>query len=211
VQLNGLVICFLIFWTSLIDGGNKKKKRKSLFLKIQNYYHRTPSAPARYDNMVVSMFKQKNSYKLRGKAAEVRGLVGFSKELAAAYLDRENPLEATILEATSLLCKCYDCLSHDAPMTDFPMVARQFCLLWKSLHEAHSSTAKWRVKPKAHLLCELAEFTTDKPSKTWCYRDEEFGGTLANLSRLRGGKRQPLAIGVNVLTKFASNFSMPRL
>jgi hypothetical protein len=195
-----------------LPGNSSADKCKHLFLLIKSYYDRHPEAPAQYNNLVPTMFRQgKKGFKLRGKAAEIRGLVGFSHELATTHLSREDPLEATMIHGTSLLCTCYGFLASDADMTNFPSVARQFCILWRSLEEMHGNSKLWKVKPKAHLLCELAEFTKDKPSKTWCYRDEEFGGTIANLARLRGGKKSPLALGRNVLLKFSCTNSIPIL
>jgi hypothetical protein len=192
-----------------LPGQNNKERCCQLVLQIKEYYSRHPEVPAKYDNIVLTMFRQgKKGFKLRGKAAEVRGLVGFSTEFAERYLSKDNPLEATILRGTALLASCYSCLSRSASLESLGQSARQFCILWKALADS-SADPKWRVKPKAHLFCELTEFTSDRPSDTWCYREEEFGGTLAQLSRVRGGKVSPLAICKNVLLKFMVDNTLP--
>ena len=194
-----------------LPGTNRKGQCSQLFLQIQAYYTAHPEVPGRYDNLTLSMIKTgKKGCKLKGKAAEVRGLVGFSKELAVRSLSRENPLEATMLEGTLLLSSCYDCLSQSTPREGLAASCRKFCLLWKAL-EDRSTGKLWRVKPKAHLLLELAEHTNDKPSDTWCYREEEFGGSLAQLSRIKGGKITPGIVAKNVLVKFICLHRLPTL
>jgi hypothetical protein len=192
-----------------LPGTTRKAQCSQLFLQIQAYYKAHPEVPGRYDNLTTSMIKNgKKGCKLRGKAAEVRGLVGFSTELAVTCLSRENALEATILQGTLLLGSCYDCLSHTTQRQSLVAACRKFCLLWKALEE-RSPGKLWKVKPKAHLLCELAEYTSDRPSDTWCYREEEFGGSLAQLSRIKGGKITPGIVARNVLVKFICQHHLP--
>ena len=194
-----------------LAGKNKKEQCSQLVLQIKEYYTMHPDVPGRYNNIVLTMFRHgKKGFKLRGKAAEVRGLVGFSVEFAQKYLSKDNPLEATVLQGTMLLASCYNCLSKSACLDSLPDSARKFCVVWKALADS-SEDPKWRIKPKAHLFCELAEYTADRPSDTWCYREEEFGGTVAQLSRIRGGKVSPVAICKNVLLKFMCENTLPSL
>ena len=194
-----------------LPGRTRKAQCSQLFLQIQAYYKAHPDVPAKYDNLTTSMIKNgKIGCKLRGKAAEVRGLVGFSTELALRCLSRENPLEATILQGTLLLGSCYDSLSQTNPREGLLASCRKFCLMWKALDDI-SPGKLWRVKPKAHLLCELAEYTNDRPSDTWCYREEEFGGSVAQLSRIKGGKITPGIVAKNVLVKFMCQHRLPTL
>jgi len=192
-----------------LEGNTLKEQCSQLFLLIKDYYARYPEVPARYDNLQLSMFRnKKGNCRLRGKAAEVRGLVGFAAQLALAQLSRDNAMEASILEGTLQLDNCYACLSKAADRQTLPIAAKKFCLLWKALSDV-SDKKFWRIKPKAHLLIELAEYTKDRPSDTWCYRDEEFGGTVAGMSRIRGGKVTPFTVSVTVLKKFCCNNRFP--
>ena len=67
----------------------------------------------------------------------------------------------------------------------------------------------WRVKPKMHLFQELC-LEDSNPADQWTYRDEDFGGYLAGISRSRGGKATVCSVNTNVLDKFRSKFS-PKL
>ena len=64
---------------------------------------------------------------------------------------------------------------------------KQFLLLYVSLSESDESKVFWRFKPKHHLFQELTEYDNCNPSQNWTYRDEDFGGTVAAISRRRGG------------------------
>ena len=43
--------------------------------------------------------------------------------------------------------------------------------------QAHGDHKSWRLKPKSHFLAELARDGV-RPSLTWTYLDESFGGGL---------------------------------
>ena len=190
-------------------GSSASAKCSALFLKILAYYARHPELPGKYENLVVTMFRQKKkNFKLRGKASEVRGLVGFAQEIVSEMLSCNDPIEAAIIEGCRLLQECYSCLNHSTQYEHLPSAGRKFMLLFKSLED---TTGLFRVKPKGHLLLELLEFSRDRPSDTWTYRDEEFGGTLAGYSRLRGGHITTLSVGRKVLKAFFIHNRMPRL
>ena len=75
--------------------------------------------------------------------------------------------------------------------------------------EQHNTLFK--VIPKLHLFQELAEMSDICPSLTWCYRDEDFGGSLASLSRIRGGWNKAAQVAKNVLLKFMLQHHLPRI
>ena len=66
----------------------------------------------------------------------------------------------------------------------------------------------WYIKPKFHGMAELA-LAFDNPSMNWVYRDEEAGGTLARLGRSKGNLQTPWSVSINVLQRFAAEFSVP--
>ena len=69
----------------------------------------------------------------------------------------------------------------------------------------------FKVIPKLHLLQELCEMSDINPSLTWCYRDEEFGGSLAAISRIRGGANRASNVAKQVLSRFIAGHRLPRL
>ena len=87
---------------------------------------------------------------------------------------------------------------------------RKILALWLALEEASPDSALWRTKPKFHLLAELS-LTKNCPSQQWVYRDEDFGGTAAKLSRRRGGKNSVISTSKNFLLKFFCNNKVPVL
>lgn len=67
---------------------------------------------------------------------------------------------------------------------------------------------KWVMKPKFHMLAEIA-LAGDKPSDNWVYRDEEAGGTMARVAHAKGGPVNQWSIATRVLNKFSAEFSVP--
>ena len=48
------------------------------------------------------------------------------------------------------------------------------------------------------------------PADSWTYRDEDFGGFLSHLAKVRGGSHNPHSIGMRVLNNFRAK-ALPRL
>ena len=92
----------------------------------------------------------------------------------------------------------------------FHDAAQRFLLLNGSLETHFEADKLFRVKPKAHLLLELAR-QQSTPSATWTYRDESFGHTVATLAKRRGGKYSMKAISNAVLRRFMASNELPKL
>ena len=108
--------------------------------------------------------------------------------------------DQTIIACAEELLKAYAVLSSDAfqpgAMND---PCTKFCLLYGSVEQRDACL--WIVKPKFHQFQEIAQ-SDSNPSKTWCHREEDFGGFLAQTSTRRGGLNGPKAVATAVLQKF---------
>lgn len=176
-------------------------------------YYTANSIESRLETLTFKMLQKSGTDppKLRARGAEARGLVKFVCDEAAAELADDVAIEATIKAAASYLKLMYDNLSaaafsHEALSES----SRKFAVLWKALDEA-TPEPYWRMKPKLHLMQELCEISKSCPSTTWLYRDEDFGGSIANLTRIRGGKATAKRVGFNVLMKFFARNALPSL
>jgi hypothetical protein len=110
-------------------------------------------------------------------------------EIAEALLDKSNTFENTIFQATLQLNACYSLLSRDLwNPQELATAGQRFLLLYVSLSDSDPEGMFWRFKPKHHLFQELCEFDECCPSQNWTYRDEDMGGTVAAISRRRGGE-----------------------
>jgi len=193
-----------------MQGASDLLRCKELFLLMQTYY-RANNVESRLDHLTPLMLcKPMQTPKLRAKAAEARGLVPFARDTALLLLSDAVPTESTAKEAAICLASCYDALSHTTFLADdLKKHCRKFCLLTVALEAADEKL--WRVKPKLHLFQELCEMQTSCPADSWTYRDEDFGGTLAKISRRRGGNNSALGTGRSVLQKFAAKHAVPAI
>ena len=156
------------------------------------------------------MLKQpKKGPELRGNASQIRGLVPCAADLCACFPD-EEPFK-TAAAAAALLAQVYSNLSHNSfNANDMSVSMRKFMALYVAL-EQHSDNKKlWRFKPKFHLAMHLVE-SGSNPADFWNYRDEDFGGAVAALSRRRGGKNSPLATARRMLNCYCVKHKVPRL
>ena len=99
----------------------------------------------------------------------------------AAHCQDDVLEEATVKAAASHLLGKYANLARDAfsheSLADH---SRKFAVLWRAL-EAFTVEPFWRTKPKLHQMQELCEMLEHNPSLNWTYRDEDFGGVMAQL------------------------------
>ena len=154
----------------------------------------------------------KKTPKLRGRAGEIRGVIPWALEASNRLLSDQVPLESTAKCAMGYLNQCYTNLSGAAYNADNMCEAsRRFVLLYTAL-EAATEGKIFSLKSKVHLFMELTQLSRSNPSKTWYYRDEEFGGSVAQLSKKKGGSSNPHAVGSALLKKFlALHKSIPIL
>ncbi len=117
-------------------------------------------------------------------------------------------MEEAVIHAANHLWSCYQCLSHEAfSAQTLAHHSMKFAAMIVALEMYDSSL--FRVKPKLHLFQEMAEMQGSNPSDTWCYRDEEFGGSIAGTGRRRGGANSPMAQGRLVLNRFRAKHALP--
>ena len=196
---------------SKMPGGSKEDRLKALFLEIRRWYAANP-VDSKLDNLTHSMIGKENGpYSLKCKAAEARNLVAFAVYSANTWLSSTDPQEQTVQQAAFHLQGCYNQLTRAT--FDHSLLkehSRKFALLSVALESASPGKA-WRVKPKLHLFQEMCEMQSSCPSTCWTYRDEDFGGTMMQIGRRRGGSNNPVATAKVALCKFMARNPIPSL
>lgn len=207
----------LFLWVVLpkLPGASKDERIRQLFLLVQKYYT-DHAIQQRYSNLTIKMLQKKSGQppKLRGRASEVKGLVLFGKLMADVHCQDNHPVEHTVKIAASHLKNLYDIVWSRHNFNPEAMHHESFRLrnLLKALDEFHSSSSnKWRMKPKLHLMEELCEKQTDNPLDHSTFRDEDWGGAAARWARRRAGPASAASTSNNVISKFCANNALPRL
>ena len=123
------------------------------------------------------------------------------------FLDPSNEMESTVLEVVRLLNQMYCILDNysQAAMND---AATRLAILYAALFDM-SEPPLWRMKPKIHLMLHLVK-SLHSPTKTWTYRDEDYGGSAARSMRSRGGHDTAKVAGKTLLLKFCARHELPR-
>ena len=149
--------------------------------------------------------------KLRAKGGECRCLIPFAKELVEKYCSAEHPEEEGAKHAGLALADCYECLHKSTSDTSlFQTSAKNFALQMAGLHQLakEQELKRWGFKPKMHLFLELS-IKSSTPSKTWTYRDEDFGGSVSALASRRGGSNNTFSVSMSFCDRFAALHPMP--
>lgn len=141
--------------------------------------------------------------KLRASAAKVRKLVPYVYGLCQELADAEDPVEEAMCTAAKHLNACYESLSssQEAATADLKTHSIKFALQYVALHDRlnASDDRVFRIKPKMHFFLHLCS-DGGNPAKHWCYRDEDFGGSIAKVAHRRGGLDKPQSLSNRVLS-----------
>ena len=151
--------------------------------------------------------------KLKGNAASTRALVPFGKQLAQRCLSDTDPFEHGIKTAAHHLNNCYQSLGrNNRPFSHQALYnsSKNFALQYGALFKACGDGVKWRPMPKMHLFLELCSSKTE-PSLFWNYRDEDFGGSVARQSRMKGMWKRLSAYSKHGLDLFKMKNPTPRI
>jgi len=186
-----------------IPGNNLKTRTATFWLRLQNWY-KVRKIENRLQNLVPTMIQQpKKAPKLRASGAQVRALVPFALETAAALLRPGDPVEQAAMIGTRHLAACYNALSSDSvfPVDLMRVSSIQFALQYVGLEAFALDPKSWRIKPKLHVFLEVCS-EGGRPAMYWNYRDEDWGGSLAKMSRRRGGVLSVKSFSQNVLDRF---------
>lgn len=194
-----------------LPGASLKDRCRALWLMVQAFYQASQVQDKLTDLTVTMVLRPKAPPKLRASAAQCRALVPFAAQAAETWLPGGGMEEAARAGAKHLLA-AYQALSSQAANRheQLATAARRFALQYVALERASASPTAWRVKPKLHLFLELARQLGD-PSKSWCYRDEDFGGTASRMSRRRGGSLSARLTSRKVLLHFRLKSPVPRV
>ncbi|CAE7785682.1 unnamed protein product [Symbiodinium sp. KB8] len=199
---------------SQVFGSSKPQRIKELYKKLQQYYSSDGhmSTDSRLSTLTETMIRKTStsSPKLRCKAAEARALVPFVLQLCQEAFPPNacTEKEACIREAAVRLQACYAMLQNDRYNQEALVAScTQFCLLVKALRDPEACL--WKIKPKHHGALEVC-LQQGSPSLTWTYRDEDMGGYLASLARLKGGSHNPRSVAFSVLQRWRAK-GLPHL
>lgn len=179
---------FLKVLITVTPGASNKQRRSNLWTRIRAWYAAKDVKDKLVGLRCAGIQTKKQPPKLKSSAAACRALIPFADEAAHDSLDPTKPAHAAIQHAARALHECYRCLSQDHAewRVVLPRESKKFCLGYKALR-LHSSNKDWKVKPKMHQFVEMCSGHS-KPNMSWTYRDEDYGGSIAQLCRIKGGK-----------------------
>ena len=180
--------------------GNKDEQYKGLFAQIQEYYE-DEKVDDRLDFLKPSFIEGRQGMKLRCSAAKCRKLVPCVRRLTAELCDTRNIEEQAMMVASYHLNRVYENLSaatHD-PLA-FKADSIKFASQYVALHDFFNDDKLFVIKPKMHFFLHLCS-DGGLPSFHWCYRDEDFGGSVAKAAHRRGGCLSVQATSSGVLQK----------
>ena len=178
-------------------------RTSALWQKIQQFY-KDNNVECRLTNLTPTMIKQQDKKpKLRCSAAQCRALIPFAHACAQELLSDGNPVEMAAKTAASELNQCYACLAHETIFYGDLLKEHsiRFALQYVALHDYYGDDVRFALKPKLHMFLEICS-EGSRPAMYWNYRDEDYGGTVAKLSRRRGGLLSAQGFSENFLCRF---------
>ena len=197
-----------------MNGANRKQRLAALHDLIRAYYDNHPEVHDRLVGLRGWGVKPKGDKtpKLRCSAACARALIPFCDETCQALLSDADPIEQAMKIGSHHLHECYKCLSKDHGnwRTVLKTSSKNFCIQYHALERTSGSKA-WKVKPKMHHFLEMTN-SGSKPNMSWTYRDEDYGGSIAQLCRIKGGCwKKVRAYSSKMLVLFKTKNRAPRI
>ena len=178
---------------------------QQLHLDMQEWYAEQGVAD-RMDALKPSFVEARQGMKLRTSAAKCRALVPFVYKMCSEICDMRDPIEEAIYWASFHLNKVYCTLASgfEEPLPVMKESSIQFATQYVALHDHLNKDDErvFRIKPKLHFFLHLCS-DGGLPAMHWCYRDEDYGGSVAKASRRRGGMRRPQSTSLRVLNSEA--------
>ena len=178
----------------------RAQKSSELWRLIQLHYEANDT-PDRLHDFSERTVKGNKAYpKFRGQAAILRHLIPFCKEAAEKHCVSGSAVDDAALNAMRHLHTCYHTLGSSCIFRKdlFRDSASRFVTLFAALQTLEPRN--WRVKPKAHLLLEMA-FEGGRPTLCWTYRDEDFGGSVGHYAKRRGSAITAAGFSAAVLAR----------
>lgn len=192
--------------SELFPQSNQAERYRALSGELLAFYDEFEVSD-KLDCLTPNMIENKTGYKIRCSAAKCRALVPFAWKLAQEMLSEEDPVQSAIRQCAYHLHMVYSALSSAtvSPSEIMREHSTKFALLYVSLHDILNVQGEnpkvWRIKPKLHLFLHVCS-EGSIPARTWTYRDEDFGGSVAKAARRRGGLLRPQATSSKVLWCF---------
>ena len=202
---------FDLYLRDRAHGETVARKLLQLWRHLQVYY-KGNQVQDRLNVLKESMLKTNGTPEISCSASELRALVPFSLCLVDDWVEPLSEEKRLAQRAMRHLACCYDCLSDD--MADAVAVGvLEECAF--GFHEDLVQLnalrpARWTLRPKIHQFLELSLERTP-PSRSWTYRDESYGGDLAQQAHHRGGICTALSMSRNALSRFVARERVPRL
>ena len=198
-------------------GDNKAAKCQTLNRKLQAFYKRH-KVQDKVKCLELKHFKRPSATqppKLKMVfAAEVRCMTPFIKELTQEFCRDACPQEVTVRLAARKLELCYIALAKTSlPAREelLQTCSREFAQLYKALHQKSTDGILWRPKPKMHQMLELCSEPGCDPTTSWCYRDEDAGGPISKVCRMRGRWNNLTYWSKHAFQMFYMKYPLPKI
>ena len=168
--------------------------------------------PNRLQDLTPAMIikkKKASKPKLRAKAAQMRHLIPIVVEIARLFHAHMNSeYSQAIYDLVSRLLDFYVAIGMDEEFDSktFADIIQDFCLIYKALSVCTEGCQCWYLKPKLHMMQELAfeSYDSGNPANYWTYKDEDFVGLIASFGNSKGGPRNVCSFIETVFLRYAA-------
>ena len=129
----------------------------------------------------LSRFKPKGQrLALKASAGQIRTLVPYFVALTSSWMEdmfsAREWVEIRLVQRVRVdLSCCYDCFE---PLTMGLLMEKSISFSQLLVQLEEMRWTRYTITPKLHLFLELTAEAC-RPSLSWCYREEDFGGFLA--------------------------------
>ena len=189
-------------------GATIEDRRLTLWHMLQAFYKEKGMQSDRLKALPLTRFRLTPPI-LKAQAATVRKIVPWLVQLLR-FLSFEVEEHKLVMVAVMALGECYKCLSHTFNKgADY--LQKQAAIFGENVASLHRlNPDRYALKPKMHLFQELCSQGI-RPSQSWLYREEDFGGSLAEMAHKEGGPDTALSTSRTCLHRYCISASPPSI
>ena len=146
---------------------------------------------------------------LKAQAAIVMKIAPWLVQLLRV-LSFEVEEQKMVMVAVMAFGERYGCLSHTFNKgADY--LQKQAAIFGENVASLHRlNSDRYALKPKTHLFQELCSQEI-RPSQSWLYREEDLGGSLAEMAHKEGGPDTALSTSRTCLDRYCISASPPSI
>lgn len=189
----GNILFVFAILRGVFGGANFGERVTAVAGHMDAWYKRTKCSSRLRGKLSLETIRASGDWpKLRGKAAAIRHLAPYAKEIVDRF-HNGTPEDTLIQNVITLLCRFYEILGSESQFVsahvraELPVLSQKLAEFYSQLASSNFGVVNrlWKMSPKLHLfehLCQITAIMYGNPRYFWTYADEDLVGQMIEIA-----------------------------